>query len=168
MLSLQINYKNMNYYSKSILFVVVALGFMLNVEDVKAQLSEALPPIIVYKTTKDYSKNVAVTLSEDKKMIVAYPAPTDVSERSYPTALQKGYWLDNRGISANTAFLSITYEEYAKLKKAPSANELYKMIVDKNPIKRMYLCGRGTAHEGLVSEMNALIKKRFKGCKRVK
>ena len=153
---------------KICLLSVVALVFSLNAGDVKAQLSEALPPIIVYKTTKDYSKNVAVTLSEDKKRIVAYPAPTDVSERSYPTALQKGYWLDNRGISPNTAFLSITYEEYAKLKKTPSLDELYKMIVATDPIKKMYLCGRGTTHDGIISEMNALIKKHFKGCKRIK
>ena len=155
-------------YFKIYLFSVITFGLSFNVWDTQAQLSEALPPIIVYKTTKDYSKNVAITLSEDKKMIVAYPAPTDVSARSYPTALRKGYWLDNRGISPHTAFLSITYEEYAKLKKVPSLEELYKMIIDKNPIKKMYVCGRGTTHDGLVPELNALIKKRFKGCKRIK
>jgi len=151
------------------LFSVIAFGLSFNVLNAQAvRYSGSLPPIVVYKTTKDYSKNVAVTLSEDKKTIVAYPAPTDVSERSYPTALHKGYWLDNRGISPHTAFLSITYEEYAKLKKAPSLEELYKMIIDKNPIKKMYVCGQGTAHDGLVLELNALIKKRFKGCMRIK
>ena len=153
---------------KNYLFSVLIFGLGFNVWEAQSRLSAALPPIVVYKTTKDYSKNVAVTLSEDKKRIVAYPAPSDVSERSYPTALNKGYWLDNRGISPNTAFLSITYEEYAKLKKAPSLEELYNMIVDKNPIKKMYICGSGSAYDGIVSELNALIKKRFKGCKRIK
>ncbi|MCL2132527.1 MAG: hypothetical protein FWH36_08805 [Lentimicrobiaceae bacterium] len=149
------------------IYLCLAVVFGLFFE-AKAQLTGALPPIIVYKTTKDYSKNVAVTLSEDKTKIVAYPAPSDVSERSLPTALNKGYWLDNRGISPNTAFLSITYEEYAKLKKAPSSEELYGMIIDKKPIKKMYLCGRGGSYEGIVPVLNALIKKRFKGCERIK
>lgn len=155
-------------YVKIYLFSVVMFGLGCNVWESQAQVSEALPPIVVYKMTKDYSKNVAVTLSEDKTRIVSYPATSDVSAGSYPTALNKGYWLDNRGISPNTAFLSITYEEYAKLKKTPSQEELYSMIIDKNPIKKMYICGRGGMHDGIVSELNALIKKRFKGCKRIK
>lgn len=155
----------MKHFLKIHLFFVLAFGLNCNT---RGQQSHALPPIIVYKTAKDYSKNVAVTLSDDKKTIVSYPAPLDVSDRSYPTALHKGYWLDNRGISFNTAFLSITYEEYAKLSKTPSTTELYKMIIDKNPIKRMYVCGRGTPHNDIVSELNTLIKKRFKGCTRIK
>ena len=155
----------MKQYLKINLFLIVMVGLSFVVRGQEIVMSYALPPIVVYKMTKNYSKNVAVTLSEDKKTIVSYPARTDVSERSYPTALNKGYWLDNRGISPNTAFLSITYEEYAKLKKTPSLEELYSMIIDKNPIKRMYICGRGTA---VVSELNALIKKKFKGAERVK
>lgn len=159
----------MKHYFKIHLFLIAALNLCFHIGEAEAQSATALPPIVVYKTTKDYSKNVAVTLSEDKKMIVAYPAPTDVSASSYPTALNKGYWLDNRGISPNTAFLSITYEEYAKLKKSPpNAMELYAMIIDKNPIKRMYICGCGGAYDSLVQELNTRIKKRFKGCGRVK
>ena len=152
-------------YIKICLLSALVCGVGFNVWKTQAQLAAALPPVIVYKTTKDYSKNVAVTLSADKTKIVAYPAPSDVSANSYPTALNKGYWLDNRGISANTAFLSMTYEQYAKLRKAPSLDELYGMIIDKNPIKKMYLCGRGGSS---VSELNELIKKRFKGCERIK
>jgi len=155
----------MKHYLKIYLFLALAFGLFFNGWEVRAQLSAALPPIVVYKTTKDYSKNVAITLSDDKKTIVSYPATSDVSARSYPTALRKGYWLDNRGISPNTAFLSITYEEYAKLKKTPGTEELYQMIIDKNPIKKMYICGFGS---GSVSELNVLIKKKFKGCTRIK
>ena len=158
----------MKHSLKIHLFLALAFGLFFNAWETKAQLSAALPPIVVYKTTKDYSKNVAVTLSEDKKTIVSYPAPSDVSERSYPTALCKGYLLDNRGITPNTAFLSITYEEYAKLKKIPTTEELFQLIIDKNPVKKMYICGRGGAHDSIVPELNALIKKRFKGCKRIK
>ena len=130
-------------------------------------VSMALPPTIVYKTVKDYNKNVAVYLSEDKKTITGYPAPTDVSSNSYPTLLKKGYLLDNRGIGKNIAFISLTYEEYASLKQAPSISELENMIIDRDPIKEMYFCGnRGTYSD--VSELNKLIDNKFKGCQRIK
>ena len=127
----------------------------------------AIKPTIVYKTTKNYNKNVAILLSEDKKTIVGYPHPTDVSVRNYPTELKKGYLLDNRGIGKNTAFISLTYEEYAALKNAPSLSELWDMIIDKNPIKEMYNC-KHPEGEDLVSELNQLIDKKFEGCRKVK
>jgi len=155
----------MKQYLKIYLILTVMFGLNLGVRGQIIGSVYALPPIVVYKMTKDYSKNVAITLSGDKKTIVSYPARTDVSEISYPTPLNKGYWLDNRGISPNTAFLSITYEEYAKLKKTPDLEELYSMIIDKDPIKKMYICGRGG---GVVPELNTLIKKKFKGAERIK
>ena len=103
-----------------------------------------MPPAIVYKTTKDYSKYVPVTLSKDRTQIVAYPAPQDVyfeGKLAYPTPLKNGYWLDNRGINDYTAFLDITYEEYSKMKKAPSLKKMYKSIKDKNPIQEIYHLG---------------------------
>ena len=130
-------------------------------------VSMALPPMIIYKTTKDYNKNVAIFLSEDKKTITGYPAPTDVSAGSYPTPLKKGYLLDNRGIGKNIAFISMTYEEYSALKKAPSIAEFESMIIDRNPIKEMYYCGNRGMYSD-VSELNTLIDSKFKGCQRVK
>jgi hypothetical protein len=128
----------------------------------------AAEPIIVYKTKKNYDKNVAVTLSEDKKTIVSYPHPKDVSQRSYPTALKKGYLLDNRGIGKNTAFLSMTYEEYAKLQKVPSLDELKQMIIDDDPIEAMYYCGGRTRFSDLIFQLNQLIDQDFKDCQRIK
>jgi hypothetical protein len=130
-------------------------------------VSMALPPTIIYKTKKDYNKNVAIYLSEDKTKIVGYPAPTDVSANSYPTPLKKGYLLDNRGIGKNIAFISITYEEYAALKKVPSISELENMIIDRDPIKEMYFCGFSGQYAE-VSELNKLIGNKFKDCKCVK
>lgn len=128
----------------------------------------AVQPTIVYKTKKDYDKNVAIMLSDDKKTIVGYPHPKDVSERSYPTVLNKGYLLDNRGIGENAAFISMTYEEYAKLQTAPSLQELEQMIIDRNPIKEMYYCGGRTNFSDLITQLNALIDKNFKNCQRIK
>ena len=104
----------------------------------------ASPKVIVYKTKKDYSHNVPVILSDDKKTIVSYPHPKDVyynGRLAYPTPLVDGYLLDNRGIGPNVAFLSYTYEEYCKLDKVPDINTLYKKIIDKDPITEMWLCG---------------------------
>ena len=128
----------------------------------------AVQPTIVYKTTKNYDQNVAVTLSDDRQRIVSYPHPRDVSQRSYPTPLNKGYLLDNRGIGKNTAFLSITYEEYAKLQKAPSLEELKQLIIDDNPIKEMYNCGGRTHFSDLIPQLNQLIEQNFKNCQRIK
>ncbi len=118
------------------------------------------PSTIVYKTRKDYSKNVPVTLSEDKSKIVSYPAPHDLFFNgilAYPTPLAKGYWLDNRGVSENTAFLSLTYEQYAKLPVAPTTDDLYKMIIDKDPITQMYNLGSRYKYREIVRDVDSLI-----------
>lgn len=129
------------------------------------------PPVIIYKTKKNYNKNVAIILSEDKTEIVSYPDPKDVIKNDnycYPTSLIKGFLLDNRGINKNIAFLSITYEEYAKLKTAPSIDEMKKLIIDKNPLKKMYICGNQYQYKNLTEEVNQIIKKRCKTCIKIK
>ena len=117
------------------------------------------PPVMIYKTKKDYSKNVAVILSDDKSQILSYPAPTDVSGKlPLPTNLKKGYLLDNRGINQNVAFLKMTYEEYAKQAKAPAINELYANILDKDPLTEICNCGNRNALKDPEKEINSLIK----------
>ncbi|MDR1792182.1 MAG: hypothetical protein LBR36_01865 [Bacteroidales bacterium] len=155
-------YKN----SKKIVFSILILAFFL-VEAKAMQLafesesnSMALPPVIIYKTKKDYSHNVAIGLSEDKKSIVSYPHPRDVSEASVPTKLKKKYWLDNRGIGTNVAFLSITYEQYAQLSSPLSLEEMMKMIIDSDPLLEMYACPPGTDRCPCV--LNEIIKNGFK------
>jgi len=118
------------------------------------------PQAIIYQTRGDYSKNVPVTLSADKTKIVSYPAPQDLYTAgvlAYPTELAKKYWLDNRGIGPNTAFLKLTYEEYAKLGAAPGPDDLYKLIIDKDPITHMYSLGPRARFKNLVTEADSLI-----------
>ena len=134
----------------------------------KESLVMAVQPTIVYKTKKNYDKNVGILLSEDKKTIVSYPHPTDVSAQSYPTSLKDGYLLDNRGIGQNVAFISLTYEEYATLKTPPSTTELLNMIIDNDPLEVMYYCGGRTNFSDIIVELNQLIDKKFEGCKRLK
>lgn len=120
------------------------------------------PQAIIYKTRKDYSKLVPVILTEDQKSIASFPDVKDIYTKgtlAYPTQLHKGFLLDNRGISQNVAFIKLTYEQYAALSQTPSADELMKMLVDKNPLKRMYACGQRGKFANLTEELNVLIDK---------
>jgi hypothetical protein len=116
------------------------------------------PPTMVYKTRKNYNDKVAIILSPDKSEIISYPDPADIDmSKVLPAPLANGFLLDNRGIDPNVAFLKMTYAEYAKLPKAPSKEELYKMIIDKNPIKEMCNCGNRKSIDDPVSQINYLI-----------
>lgn len=118
------------------------------------------PPVIIYKTTGKYYNKVPVGLSEDKTKVVSYPDPKDVFHRgtfSYPTMLENGYFLDNRGVDENSAFLELTYEEYSKLEKAPSSEELFNDILDNDPFTEMYHCGSRFDYRDLEKELNDLI-----------
>ncbi len=126
------------------------------------------PPIIIYKTKKDYSKNVPITLSADKTTIVSFPDIGDVyynEDLAYPTKLARGFWLDNRGISVNSAFIKFTYEEFSQLSETPSPEILFDRIIENDPFKEMYemTCDRDT------SEINKLIRSGLKeNCKKIK
>ena len=130
---------------------------------------KAGPPTIIYKTKKDYNQFVPVILSEDKSKIVSYPHPKDVfykGELAYPTELKNGYLLDNRGINSNVAFLNITYEDYSKLEKVPLLNELFSMILDKNPLIEIYNCGNRYTFKNEIFDLNKLIENNgLKNCK---
>lgn len=118
---------------------------------------QAGPPTIVYKTKKDYFDKVPVTLSDDKTAVVNYPAPKDLifeGKPAYPTRLENGFLLDNRGINANVAFLKINYEDYAKLEVSPTLEELNGLILDNDPLEEMYYCGSRFNFKNLVDELN--------------
>lgn len=118
------------------------------------------PTVIIYQTKKDYSKLVPIILSEDKKSIESYPGIKDVymgNSLAYPTRLHNNYWLDNRGINLNVAFISLTYEEYSELKETPTPEELINMIVDKQPLVSMYNCGSRASYQDVESDLNSKI-----------
>ncbi len=124
--------------------------------------AKAGAPTLIYKTRADYNRFVPVTLSADKKEIVGYPAPADVyynGKLAYPVSLNNGYLLDNRGIGPNTAFLKITYEDYAKLNSVPTLAELYTQIDDKDPIVEIYNLGDRSRFKNETAEINDLISK---------
>lgn len=116
---------------------------------------------IVYKTKGDYAQYVPVTLTDDGSAIASYPDPADVyyqGKVARPTRLTDGYLLDNRGITPHSAFIRITYEEYAKLKAVPSLKELDKLIIDRAPFTEMYDVGERNTYPDLTGSINSLIK----------
>ena len=162
------------------ILAITALTLLLQV-DAQAQAKPKPPmgfnpgklPVVVYKTKKDYQHKVPVILSDDKKTIVSYPAPGDFKNggaNQQPVALHKGYMLDKRGINKNVAFLKMTYEQYAALTAPPSVEELYKMIIDKNPLTDICDCGPRKDNPDAVNKLNAIIdaKKLHSKCKSLK
>lgn len=116
---------------------------------------------IVYRTKDDYAPYVPVTLTDDGSAIASYPAPSDIyyqGKIARPTLLTDGYLLDNRGITPHSAFIKITYEDYAKLKEAPSLKELDKLIIDRAPFTEMYDLGERNIYTDLTGSLNTLIK----------
>lgn len=118
------------------------------------------PPAIVYKTSNDYYQNVPVLLSADKKKIISYPAPTDLRRGNvftFPTPLDAGYLLDNRGIGPNTAFLKFTYEDYYNMDNIPTTDRLMNYIEDDNPFVEFYIVGNRGDYKNIEQEINAII-----------
>ncbi len=126
----------------------------------KKEIDYSGPPTIIYKTKENFNLYVPVSLSDDKSVIVSYPSTKDVyykGQLAYPTMLNSGYLLDNRGININSAFLNFTYEEYSQLTKVPSIIELYSKIKDKNPFLELYNCGNRHHFTNEIIEINNLI-----------
>ena len=95
----------------------------------QASKNSVMPKAIIYKTNGNYINNVPITLSADRKSVVSYPAPSDLSASQLPIQLKNGYLLDRRGVSTNTAFTRYTYTEYAKLAEAPTTAQLLKSVI---------------------------------------
>lgn len=138
--------------------VLAAEGNKLKTDFTGSNISS--PQVFVYKMKKDYSNNVPVIMDSGRKRIVSYPAPGDLKRGdgyATPTKLKDGFWLDNKGIGPNVAFLSYTYEEYSKLKQTPTMEELMNSIIDKNPLSYHAFCGRRNDYKDIVNEINQLI-----------
>ncbi len=126
------------------------------------------PQAIVFKTRADYSDKVAITLSEDRTKVVAYPHPRDIARENglpYPTQLAEGYLLDNQGINRQVAYTSYTMEEYAALPEPPNVQELLARVIDKDPLLKMCNCGNRSRYENPVAEINTMIGQGLALCK---
>ncbi len=136
-----------------------------------ANTNSVLPKAIVYKTTRDYSNAVPVQMNDERTEIISFPAPSDIyynGNLAKPTALSNGYYLDNRGINANTVFTTYTYEEYSKLKEIPSLITLKSKITELHPITEIYECNARAEYKNEVKELNQLIQNGFKNTTKIK
>lgn len=87
-----------------------------------------MPKAVAYRMSGSYSSNVPVNVNAAGD-IVSYPAPTDLGPDSTPIDLGGGWWLDRRGVSANSVFTRYTYAEYRALKTAPTLSELKAAVI---------------------------------------
>lgn len=132
-----------------------------------------IPHVLVYRTKGDYRELVPVTLSADRSKIVAYPHPKDLQGAdglSVPQDLGKGYLLDKRGIGLNTAFLKMSYADYAALDQAPALADMTAMIADNDPLVELCDCGPRTAFKDIPSEVAKIVAdgSLAKRCKKLK
>jgi len=135
----------------------------------ESPMVSATATAIVYNTYKDFSNLVPVIMDAGKTKILSYPAPSDIfynGKLAIPTALKNGYWLDNRGINENVAFLNYTYEAYSQLKEAPSLSEMMTNIAEKYPLTELVYCGSRSQFKNEVADLNSLIDKGFPNCRK--
>lgn len=127
------------------------------------------PNVIVYQLNGNWENLVPVTLSEDKTKIVSNPGITDLQKMKTPISLKYGWRLDTRGISSNTAFLSVTIDEYLSWKEVPAVEELMKKIKVIKPFKRIMNCGNFIINDENIKQFKSeLRKKSIKKCTCVK
>lgn len=144
-------------------FSLVILG-SCNTQKKNTETKSSFPnqPVYVYKTTNNYFNNVPITLSQDKSKIVSYPSKDDVkigTAFTTPTKLVKGYLLDNRGINANTVFLSYKYKDYSQFMIMPKLEEMFRQVIDKDPFTELYYCGKRSDFADIENDLNKIIKK---------
>jgi len=151
---MKLNYNKVSSFILGLVFLVSCTPTV----DI-SQVDFGGPPTIIYKVTEEYLNLVPVILNEDKTKIIGYPAPKDMynpkGELRFPSPLGKGYYLDNIGVGLNSAYTSLTIEEYAAMETPPKLDELYQLIVSKDPFKRMYNLGnrKQYSEEDVVKEI---------------
>lgn len=121
-----------------------------------------IPKARIYKTNGDFAQLVPITLNAARTEVVSYPAPSDLRDAT-PVALSDGWLLDRRGISYQTAFLTMTYAEYSALKQAPSRGQLLGLVKPDARITQIVEMPFPYS-PGCEAECNKLIASGLKGC----
>ncbi len=114
----------------------------------------ALSHLLVFKTKHDYGDLVWVGLSVDKTEVIAYPSPQDMMSK-LPIKLHNDYYTGP--IGTNVAFINLHAESYAKGNRMFSAEQLYSLIINKDPFSEMYDCGAKTNSSADIDSVNNLI-----------
>ena len=124
-----------------------------------------LRPVVIYKTSSDFSNFIPIGMNETKSKIVSYPGISDVSDNKRPILLDNGYLFDRFGLSVNSVYTSYTYEEYKDLPKQPSLKDLQARIIEKKPFTEMYIYNKSTFS---IEELNQEVSNGFSNCKKVR
>ncbi|MEO0041330.1 MAG: hypothetical protein RL329_778 [Bacteroidota bacterium] len=127
------------------------------------------PRAIVYQTqgAMDYDHLVAVTLAEDGS-VETFPTLEEAATlaTAVPTILEGDFKADNRGnLSGQTAFLNLTYAEYAALKVEPTAELIQSWILTTKPFAQICDCGAKSRFQ--TKDLNILVKTKLKRCKKL-
>lgn len=101
--------------------------------------NQSIKKNIVFKSAQDVSRLVPVRLSEDRKEVLSYPAPTDLPDLT-TKKLANGYVLDLVGVNNNTAYLNMTIQEYKNTTHVILKDELLIRVTLINPYIEMYEC----------------------------
>ena len=150
---------------------LILLAIIILYSNYSAQAQKTVGPhLLVYKTKGDYRRLVPVVLAEDRSKIVSYPDPADIKNegtKMLPIALHGGYFINYNGISPNAAFLKITFARYAALNQTPPPDQLFKMVLDTNPLTSLYDCGVKSVYKNPEAQINELIDRKMlsKKCK---
>jgi hypothetical protein len=141
-----------------------------NAASIGAAWESVGPRAVVYQTqgTVNYDNLVAVTLLEDGAGIASFPTLEEANAlaNATPTSLDGGFKTDNRGIlNARTAFLKLTYAEYAALKTEPTEAMVYSWILDKKPF--VQICDCGAKSRFAAKDLNILVKTKLKRCRQL-
>ncbi len=129
-----------------LLYVAVASGFLILLPTCKSRTSTLEtskvvgPSIMVYRLNGPLEGFVPVGLNEEKTAIVSYPSPLDLGRMKSPINVEQDWWIDTRGITQNTGFLSIKTADYLNLKEAPSLAEMMQNL-NKTPFLELWNCG---------------------------
>ena len=127
-----INTKN-NYRKMTRLMIILLLNaFSLFYSCEKGKDMDTLIQIYKFKT-KDYSNNVPVELSDDKKKITS--APGNIARM--PIKLTDNYYLDG-SMGVNTGYLSLTIKEHNAFEIKPGVDSLYNLLIEKDPYLEYY------------------------------
>jgi len=109
-------------------------------------------PIIVYKTRQDYSNNITIQLSKDRKKVTCTPGPQDAANQR-PIQLADGYLLKRM---CGDVVTSITYDDFIKSTKSYTTAEWLSFVIDTDPYLEKYECCKCTGQDTAV--INNLIR----------
>ena len=101
-------------------------------------------PMIIYKTRKDYSNFLSISLTSDKLKVGSYPGPTDIDDRDKPIELVNNYqtsliWLDYVYTDIRLDDWRRIWDSIINANNISHSQFLYEHIIDFDPFVEFYI-----------------------------